>query len=355
MIIRNKIFENDMIEIDNSFDGIKDLRGKTILITGATGMLASYFTAFLFWLNEKHNYNIDVIVFVRNKSKFQNMFESFNYYPYCKVFENNSMDCSRLNCNIDYVIHAASIANPKFYSTNPVDVMVPNIIGTYNLLEFSKINMNNDGAFLFFSSGDIYGKPINNDIISESNVGSIDPLDIHSCYGESKRAGETLCMSYFKQYNVPVKIARICHTYAPTVDLKNDPRVFSSFVNNVLNDNDIVMNSDGSGIRAFLYITDAILAFLIILIKGKSGEAYNVSNCNQKYTILELAKHIVDISSNKKLKVIRKEREIGDTYIENMCQVGVDSVPSDIKLRKLGWEPKISIDEGFKRVIEYYL
>ena len=353
MIIRNEIFENDMNEIYSRFNRWDFLKDKKVLVTGATGMLASYFIAFLFWLNEKHALNIKVIAFVRSKEKFDKIFSDYYYKKYCDIYVNDTKYPLDFDFSVDYIIHSASIANPKLYAKIPVDVMMPNIVGTFNLLDYARDHMNKDGAFLYFSSGDIYGKPINDCIIDETNIGSIDPLDLHSCYGESKRAGETLCMSYNKQYGVPAKIARICHTYSPSVDLENDPRVFSSFVKNIVNNEDIVMNSDGSGIRAFLYITDAILAFIYIMIYGKSGEAYNVSNCNQKYSILDLATHLVNIYKDRGLKVVRKDRDSSDSYIENKNQIGKDCVPVDGKLRELGWEPYVTIDDGFKRVIDY--
>ena len=190
-------------------------------------------------------------------------------------------------------------------------------------------------------------------MINEEAYGKMDTLDIHNCYSESKRMAETMCKAFNVQYGVHTKIARIAHTYAPTMDIENDPRVFASFVKNIVYGQDIVMKSDGSGKRSFCYITDAIAGYFTILFEGIDGEAYNVCNTSQFVSVKELAEILVSLYREKNLKVIMEERKKAEHYTENSLLVGCDNIPDNSKLMKLGWNASVDIKEGFKRVIDY--
>ena len=345
------ILYHDMEDIYSRSNEWKLLEGKTILLTGAYGMLASYITYFIIYLHEVKNIDIKMIAIVRSKEKFYKKFVFLKERNFVKVVESNLNSPIEIEENIDYIIHAASLASPQYYSICPVDVMSPNVIGNYYLLNLAvekKIK-----GYLLFSTGDIYGSVDGKSSISEVDYGIMDTLDIHNCYSESKRMAETMCKAYLVQYGVPVKIARIWHTYAPTMDIKNDPRVFASFVKNIISREDIVMKSDGLGKRSFCYITDAVAGYFTILFKGEVGEAYNVCNESQFISISELADILVGLYPERGLKVVRKERDASEHYIENVLLVGRESVPSNGKLESLGWHARVNIKEGFDRVVRY--
>ena len=325
------------------------LKGKTILITGAYGMLASELVYFLIYLNEEKNYDIKIVVAVRNKEKLRNRFGEFCDKDYFATYLKSLDEKMDIDFHIDYIIHAASLASPQYYELYPVDVLKPNVLGTYHLLEYSC--KNRISGFLLFSTGDIYGKLQVEGEIVENIGGYTDTLDIHSCYGESKRMAETMCKAFAVQYNVPAKIARIFHTYGPTMDVENDPRVFASFVSNIMRSEDIVMHSSGNAKRSFCYITDAVAAYIKILLDGETSEAYNVCNSKEFLSIKELAELLVRIFPEKSLKVATKERK--GNYIES--RASNEMVPSNRKVRKLGAEFRISCEEGFKRVISYLM
>lgn len=222
------------------------------------------------------------------------------------------------------------------------------MIGTYYLLKLAiekKIK-----GFLLFSTGDIYGKVKDVSSVTETDMGILDPLDIHSCYGESKRMAETMCYSFYHQYSVPIKIARIWHTYAPTMDIDNDPRVFASFMKNIVSGHNIEIKSDGTGKRTFCYVADAIAAFFLIMLKGENGEAYNVCNTNEFVSIKELAEIIAGLSSN--VKIVMKPRIKCEIYTEN--PYNQQHAPDNTKIKKLGWNMRYSIKDGFRRVFEYF-
>lgn len=347
----NKIILEDIKEIYSRIDDWKCLQGKTILITGPYGMIASYFVFLLIYLNEIHNMNIKIIALGRSASKFEKRFGKYSHMPYMTFLSTTLNEKLSINENVDYIVHAASFASPQYYDVCPVDVLEPNIIGTYNLLEFAKCT--NVKNFLLFSTGDIYGKIEGKEFIYEDDIGSVNTLDIHSCYSESKRMAETICYSFFYQYNTPVKIARIWHTYSPTMDIKKDPRVFASFMNNIVSGNDIELKSDGNGKRTFCYIVDAIAGLFTIMLKGVNGEAYNVCNTKEFVSIKNLAEQLTGLRKDVSLKVVIKERDANEHYTENTA-IG-NCIPSDAKLRRLGWEPKYCIRDGFQRVLYYFM
>ena len=344
----NTILLRDMEDIYSRNVEWECLDGKTIMLTGAYGMLASYITYFVIYLQKVQKINIKLVAVVRSKEKY---FKKINWADECvEVLESALNKPIQYDKKIDYIIHAASLASPQYYSVCPVDVLTPNVIGTYHLLNLAaekKVK-----SFLLFSTADIYGT-VDKSMITEKDYGVMDTLDIHNCYSESKRMAETMCKSFFVQYHVPVKIVRIAHTYAPTMDINHDPRVFASFVKNIISGEDIVMKSDGKGKRSFCYITDAVAGYFLILLNGQVGEAYNVCNTSQFVSIAELAETLVSLYPEKKLKVIRKERDASEHYTENVLLAGKECVPSNKKLENLGWKAEVSIKDGFDRVVKY--
>lgn len=346
--MNHKIIEQDMENIYKRNIPWERLKNKTVLITGAYGMLASYMVFMLMYLNEKAGMNISIVALVRTKEKFFKRFGVTEEHPYLKVYENLLEKEIIIDEKVDFIIHAASLASPQYYSVSPIEVLKPNVLGSYYLLELA-VKDQAEG-YLLFSTGDIYGKITGKDRVRESDCGELNPLEIHSCYGESKRMAETMCKAYFHQKGVPAKIARIYHTYAPTMDIENDPRVFASFVKDVVHGNDIIMKSDGSGKRSFCYISDAVAGYFLILLEGVPGEAYNVCNTKEFYSIREIAEVIASLRPEKQLTVKYEKRDKNDVYLEN--NRANDIPPDNEKLMNLGWKAEIGINEGFAKVIE---
>ena len=323
-----------------------------MLLTGAYGMLASYLVYFLFYLKEEKNINVNLIAVVRNKDKFYKKFSNLDGIDACAVMESDLSQKLEISTAVDYIIHAASLASPQYYSVCPVDVLQPNTIGNYNLLQLAKEKQVK--GYLLFSTGDIYGAVnVESGLIGEETFGAMNTLDIHNCYSESKRMAETMCKAFQVQYNVPTKIARIAHTYAPTMDIENDPRVFASFVKNIVNRQDIVMKSNGAGKRSFCYITDAVAGYFTVLLDGKDGDAYNVCNTDQYVSIKQLADCLANLYPDRHIHVVQKERSAEEHYTENVLLLGSESTPDNAKLKNLGWEAKVGIEEGFSRVVRY--
>lgn len=326
--------------------------GKNVLLTGAYGMLASYIVYFLFYLKKEKNIDVTLTAVVRNKDNFYKKFRDLDSIDECTVIESDLSQKLEISTAVDYIIHAASLASPQYYSVCPVDVLQPNTIGNYNLLQLAKEKQVK--GYLLFSTGDVYGAVnVESGLIGEETFGAMNTLDIHNCYSESKRMAETMCKAFQVQYNLPIKIARIAHTYAPTMDIENDPRVFASFVKNIVNRQDIVMKSSGAGKRSFCYITDAVAGYFAVLLDGKAGEAYNVCNTSQYVSIRQLAECLANLYPDRHIHVVQKERSAEEHYTENVLLLSSESTPDNAKLKNLGWEAKVSIRDGFDRVVRY--
>lgn len=349
--MKKSIILQDIEEIYSRDIDWEELRNKTVLITGPNGMLASYVIYMLMFLNEEKLLNIRIIAMARSMERFAARFGNYGNADYITVLTDSINEPIHIDGNIDYIIHAASLASPQYYEVCPVDVLSPNVIGTYYLLKLAAKKKVKD--FILFSSGDAYGVIKDADYITEESMGILDPMDIHSCYSESKRMAETMCNSFKHQYGVPIKILRICHTYAPTMDINNDPRVFSSFMKNIVNGQAIEIKSDGKGKRAFCYIADAIAGLFTVLTKGNNGEVYNICNTEQFLSIRQLAEELAGLRHDVEIKVIWKKRSDDEHYTENTAVGSI--APSDKKLRDLGWVPKYSVRSGFSRVLEYQL
>ena len=340
--LNNKIIREDMESIFR-WGNFQALKGKTVLITGPYGMLASYVVFFLLYLNQIHDYKINIVTISRNTSKFEKRFGEYSR----QITNMNQSLNEPLDIKCDYIIHAASLASPDVYEKYPVDVALPNIIGTYYLLELA---IQQKAKFLFFSSSCVYGSFQEKNItVTESDFGSMDPLGSHSCYDESKRAGETLCRAYYKQKGVHTVIARIAHNYGPTMDIYHDPRVFASFIKNALAGENIEMKSDGSAKRSFCYLSDATAAYFKLLLEGRPGEAYNVCNTQQTVTIKELGQIIADLGQ---VELIQTQRSNAENYLQDTSPDTL--LYSNEKSRSLGITFETDIKSGFSRVLDFY-
>ncbi len=343
--IKNKIISEDLSYIVNNLD-IEYFRNTKILITGINGMLAKYLAYSLLSISDI--YNIKILGTVRSESDFKNNQREIYDHPNCKILELELNDLTKLiEYDVDIIIHSASKASPKYYKLDPVGTSYTNVIGTYNLLEFSRSQ--NLKKFIFFSSGEVYGELNNTTDVSEHIGGFVNQLDLRSCYAESKRMGENLCISYLEQYQIPTCIIRPFHTFGPGIKL-DDGRIFADILNSLVSKKDIYLFSDGLAKRSFCYISDATIAFFRIISRGKIGEAYNVANVNNTNTIIELSELILGQFPELKLKV--------HTNVNNQNYLRSQTMNSKINVSKiieLGWAPKIGMVEAFMRTYKSIL
>jgi len=327
------------------------LRGKTVLVTGANGFIPSYVIYTLLELNATkfQNNPMTIIALVRNKEKADKKFAEFLSRKDFQIIISDVCNPIQFVKKIDIIIHAASQASPKYYGIDPVGTLKANTIGTANMLDLAK----NNGVrkFLYISSGEVYGVLDGSlGIITENYTGNVDITNIRSCYAESKRMGENMCISWAHQYGFHVNMLRLSHTYGPGVELE-DGRVFGDFVKNVLHNEDIVLNSDGSAKRCFLYISDMITALFRVLFNGENGSAYNIAS-DIETEIRELALMLCSMYPEKKLSVKFNKAVAANNYIRSAAN---SILLSTEKLKKLDWQQKTNIRDGFRRMIESYI
>ena len=325
------------------------LKGKSVLITGANGFLPAYMIESILMLNARHDLNCKITGCVRDIQKACKRFYDYRHRSDLCFIELDVSKEINISGRFDYIIHAASPASPKLFGIDPVGTMLANLHGTNQLLMLA--NEWGSERFLFLSTGEVYGDVSPEKIpTSESDYGYIDILNVRSCYCESKRAAETLIVSYFKQYGVPSVIVRPFHTYGPGMNL-DDGRVFADFVNSAVKGSDIILASDGAAVRAFCYLSDAVSGFFTALFNGKTGEAYNVGNPFGAISIKHLAEMVAGLRKELSLKVRTSTRDADDVYIPSPIKTNSPDISA---ISKLGWKPTVMPEAGFGRTIKYY-
>jgi len=323
--------------------------GKTVLVAGAAGFLAAYLVETLLRFNRTSGLApARVVALVRREEAARERFVRHLGRPDLTFLHQDVCAPILLESPLHFIVHAASPATPRAFGRDPLGTFAANVLGTRMLLERAAADAAE--GFLFLSSGEVYG--LGNDTViptHEDAFGHLDPAQVRSCYGEGKRAGETLCACYAARRGVPATMARIFHTYGPGMPL-GDGRVFTDFVADVLAGRDLVMRSDGSASRAFCYLADAVEGLFTILLLGTPGRAYNVGNDQAELTVRDLAGLLAGLDPELGLQVHREGREDGD-YLPSPIRRGC---PDLTRLRGLGWAPRTSPEAGFRRTIRSF-
>jgi len=345
--MRHPVISEDLVSIAAANIDWQRFSGATVLVAGAGGFLPAYMVETLLYLNEAGMAdNIRIVCLVRDLEKARERFAAYLNRSDLVLVSQDVTTALQICEPVDYIIHAASQASPKYYGSDPVGTLKSNVIGTYNLLELARANRIE--GFLFFSSGEVYGEVSSSQIPTrEDEYGYLDPTRVRSCYAESKRMGENMAVSWHHQYGIPAKIVRPFHTYGPGMRL-DDGRVFADFVADIINNRDIVMNSDGSARRSFCYLADAAAGFFKVLLDGENATAYNVGNTEGEISILDLAELLVGIFPEKKLRVVKKAGVAQTGYLQSTL---ARNCPDISRIGKLGWQPHTGIREGFLRTI----
>ncbi len=345
--MRHAIIEEDLQRIASEGLPWAQFAGKTVLVTGASGMLPAYLVEALLFLNEmRPGQHTHVLALVRDGARAQSRFRHYQSRTDLSFVVQDICAPLGISQHVDFIVHAASQASPRYFGKDPVGTLLPNVLGTQQLLNLARDHRVQ--GFLFFSSGEVYGQVDDaHPLIAERGYGYLDPTALRSCYAESKRMGETMCIAWAAQYGVPVRIARPFHTYGPGLRL-DDGRVFADFVSDIISNRDIRLKSDGRAVRSFCYLADATAGFLTVLLRGQDAEAYNVGNEEATISMLDLANTLVGLFPEKRLRVLRETGRVAPGYLASPFS---RNCPDTSKLRSLGWAPRTSIPEGFRRTI----
>ncbi len=341
------VLQRDIEEIANNMSyQFEKLDNKTIFITGASGLIGSQIVKSLACINRIRHLSIKIVAFVRNIENARNIFENILDKDFFEIVSGDINNNISYNGKIDYIIHTASATDSKYFVSNPVETIDTAILGTRNVLKLAKDNKIK--SMVYLSSLEVYGKNENKELICEEDYGFIDFLNVRSSYSESKRMVECMCKSYFEEYGVNVKIARLSQTFGPGVKY-NDNRVFAEFCRSVIEKKDIALHTEGRTIRTYCYTKDAVYAIFRIMLDGISGEAYNVSNIDTAISIKDMAQLVCDTfpMSNIKVKIEVTEDIKKFGYNPEMI-IKLETK----KIEKLGWKPTTNLKEMFINTIK---
>ena len=320
------------------------LRDKTFLITGATGLIGKFLIDVIMYKNDTDNLNCKIIALGRNESKakerFANCFNS-NLFKFYETDINETITIEEEK--LDYILHAASSTHPLQYSNYPISTITANVIGTKNILDLAV--KTNASRVLFASSVEIYGENRGDvDAFDESYLGYINCNTLRAGYPESKRTGEALCQAYIKEKGLDIVIPRLSRIFGPTI-LSTDSKALSQFINKAVNNEDIVLKSEGNQYFSYTYVGDAVTALLYTLFYGINGEAYNVSDDSYDITLKDLASTIAKQVGKEVIFDLPSEEE------RKGYSTATKAIMVSDKIKKLGWTVEESLDKTLNTTI----
>ena len=345
-LYNNDLYQEDVRYVSELNLPWEKLRHKKIMLSGATGMIGSFLVDVILEKNLTANLDCKVYLLGRNKERAWERFSKFVndshfvFIPYdVKMpFQHNDLG------TVDYILHLASNTHPMQYSTDPIGTITTNIVGLQNLLDFAV--MHHATRFAFASSNEIYGENRGDvELFDEDYCGYINSNTMRAGYPESKRCGEALCQAYRAQKGLDVVIPRLTRSYGPTM-LMSDTKAISQFIKNGVEGKDIVLKSTGTQFYSYTYVADAVAGLLTILLKGESGEAYNIAEEHSDIMLRDLAAIIANMN-NKEVVF-----EIPDAVEAAGYSTATKARLDGRKLQGLGWKPKYDIRSGMERTVQ---
>ena len=344
-----EIFNRDIQSVVSSISNeAPNFSGKTILMSGGAGFLGNYIVTTLLRLNDSllKNQPCKVIV-MDNFITGSSLSEELKRNPNFQFVKHDVRKPLPENIKANFLIHAAGLASPYYYRKFPLETIGVAVNGTQNFLEFAK--KTGAESMLYFSSSEVYGDPDPSSIPTpETYWGNISQLGPRACYDESKRLGETLCITYYQLYKVPIKIVRPFNVYGPGMKV-NDYRVIPTFMVKAVKGEHLPVHDRGNQTRTFCYITDATQGFLKILASDKNGEVYNIGKDNEEINMVGLATIISDLASTKsRVQLVAYPESYPAGEPQRRC-------PDLTKAKtQLGYNLTVDIKTGLARTLAWY-
>jgi nucleoside-diphosphate-sugar epimerase len=342
-----KTLKEDFENVIKGVADLKEFKGKSVLITGATGLIGSLTVKFFAYLNKNYAYGVKVYSVVRNVQK-------ANAVISCALKDESvQLICCDLETQplsgdgqIDYIVHTASITASKEMVQNPERVLSVALVGTQKALDLAR---EKGAKLIYLSSMEAYGTMPTDEKATEDMLGIINLDNPRSAYPLSKRKCEELCKRYYDEFGVQTTCARLAQTFGAGVDI-TDNRVFNQFAKSVMYNQDVILHTDGSSHGNYVYTADCLKALLILMLKGEGGQVYNVANEDCHTTIFEMAKLVCEKVANGKIAL---KIELGDLSKLGYAPKTVLNLSSK-KLSSLGWSASVSLENCYKRLIAHY-
>lgn len=336
---RSSCYQEDLKRII-AVPGIERLNGKTVLITGATGLIGTCLVDALMAYNSSGG-EVRIYAVGRNWEKAKSRLGEYEYNSHFYFIEQDVRQAFPKHVQVDVIIPLASNTHPLAYSQFPIETIEINVKGTEHTLNKA---IECGAVVLYPSSVEIYGDACYDDVFTEDYTGKLNLKNARSCYPESKRLCEAMCLSYMAERDVDVKIARLSRVFGPTM-LMSDTKASSQFIMKALVGEDIVLKSKGEQFFSYTYVADVVRSMLYILLHGESGKAYNISNKDCNVRLKDFAEACARWAGKKVVFDIPPDVE------KNGYSIAMRAILDNSRLQAIGCRPLYSFDEAIQRTL----
>lgn len=318
------------------------LKQKTVLVTGATGLIGSHVVNALLYAGRQRGLELTVLALVRNEEKGKAVFEwQLEQFHNLRLLTGDVQNPPAVELPVDYIIHGASPTSSRFFVEHPVETLQTVVCGTMNMLRLAQEHR--ASGFLLLSTMEVYGHPPRGSRVMEEDAGAFSPINVRNSYPISKLTSESLCCSYMQEHQIPATVLRLTQTFGPGVEY-SDGRIFAEFARCGMEKRNIVLKTKGETERSYLYTADAVTAILTTLLKGAPGQIYTAANEETYCSIYEMARLAAELFQ---IDVEIEEQDVSKFGYAGTLYMDLDTR----KLQALGWKAKTGLRDMYARMV----
>ncbi|RHR51903.1 NAD-dependent epimerase/dehydratase family protein [Clostridium sp. AF18-27] len=343
MFSDNQVYIDDVRQVAVRPLPWEKLNGRTVLITGASGMIGTFLIDVLMERNINYAAGIKIFALGRSKDRALARFRDYINDYYFTFIQCDLNEEISLEGEFDYIFHCASNTHPTAYATDPIGTIMTNVWGTNQILRLAA--KCGSKRVLFMSTVEIYGENRGDvELFDEEYCGYIDCNTLRAGYPEGKRTGEALCQAYIRSYDLDIVIPRICRVFGPTM-LSSDSKALSQFIKKAVAKEDIILKSDGNQYFSYCYVGDAVSALLYLLFYGEKGQAYNIADVKFNIRLKELARMLAETAGTQVVFQLPDSVEASGYSKATIALLNAE------KLQKLGWAVQGGIRERLEKTV----